>query len=416
MNFFSKKTSAPPATTTIPTVSTAAGPEGLSLWDRHRKTLFLFAGCFAVMLVARACSSHSREEAHAKKVEHVNSDAAREQADKDSQISLLRSQLEDAATRDKKRQDADSGNQLTPEQARQVAAIDASGGKLPAGPRDYSQDQQRPTQPTLSETTRALVPDRPVSLVISYRDSEGASTPASTAGAQPPRVDAPAELAPALAVADATASTVNPEDKEHDLASADGEKYRVRDGTWLPCTSQLRINGSLAGSINCLISIPIYSTSGVHLLMPQGTIALGRVAAVGNQNQQRLFVVFDAFIMPDGYTVSIKDAKGLDQIGQTGLRDKVDHHYAQMFGVSIGIAALGGLAQIGNYSNAAITPSSQYRAGMTQGLSESSTQILNKFTNILPTFTIREGARNNIHLPLNLWLPDYSKHTMRGDL
>lgn len=87
-----------------------------------------------------------------------------------------------------------------------------------------------------------------------------------------------------------------------------------------------------------------------------------------------------------------------------------------MFGASVALASVAGLSQIGNYGSSAITAGSEYRAGVTQGLSESATQILNKLTNILPTFIIREGARNNIHLPFNLWLPDYSKHAMKGEL
>jgi type IV secretion system protein VirB10 len=209
--------------------------------------------------------------------------------------------------------------------------------------------------------------------------------------------------------------TPNPEDQQHQLAASTGDKYRIREGTWLPCTEELRINGFFAGNINCLISIPIYSTSGTHLLIPQGTVALGHAAAVSGQNQQRLFVVFDELIMPDGYTVNYDNASGLDQIGQTGLRDKVDHHYLQVFGVSVGLAALSGLSQIGNYGNSAITAGSQYRSGVTQSLSESSVHILDKFSNVLPTFVIREGARNNIQLPFNLWLPDYAKHMMKGD-
>jgi type IV secretion system protein VirB10 len=212
-------------------------------------------------------------------------------------------------------------------------------------------------------------------------------------------------------------SKANPEDAEHVLAAASGEKFRVREGTWLPCTEELRINGSFASDIDCLVSIPIYSVSGSTLLIPQGTLALGHVAAVGSQNQQRLFVVFDRLIMPDGYTLTYDNAAGLDQIGQTGLRDQVNHHYLQMFGASVAIAAVGGLAQIGNFGTSAVTsPGSQYRSGVTQGMSEGSVQILNRFSSVLPTFIIREGARNNIHLSFNLWLPDYAKHHMGGDL
>jgi type IV secretion system protein VirB10 len=278
-------------------------------------------------------------------------------------------------------------------------------------------------------------PQKPATLVISYREQNSAavsrdeSTPTPAPAppvAPPPGVIMPMAEPPAAAAPPSEASreqnphiksnTPNPEDQQHQMASFTGEKYRIREGTWIPCTEQLRINGFFAGNINCLISIPIYSTSGMHLLIPQGTVALGHAAAVSGQNQQRLFVVFDELIMPDGYTVNYDNASGLDQTGQTGLRDKVDHHYLQVFGVSVGLAALSGLSQIGNYGNSAITAGSQYRSGVTQSLSESSVHILDRFSNVLPTFVIREGARNNIHLPFNLWLPDYSKHTLKGDL
>lgn len=207
------------------------------------------------------------------------------------------------------------------------------------------------------------------------------------------------------------------EDAKHDLAASVGEKYRVRQGTLLPCTEMLRINGALPGHINCLIAIPIYSTSGTHLLIPQYSMALGTVEKVTSQNTERLFVAFDRIVEPDGYTVTFQNSDGLDQIGQTGLRDKVNHHYLHMFAASLAIAAVGGLSQIGAYSTGVVySPFAQYRAGVTENLSESSMQILNRFSSVLPTFVIREGARNNIYLPSNLWLPDYANHTMKGDM
>jgi type IV secretion system protein VirB10 len=350
---------------------------------------------------------------------------------------------------------AESASPLTPPQMQPAAG----GGTLPSSmfpsnslptpaatsgvaERAVAQQGQRlpgsynPDAP-LNATRRP--PDKPATLVTSYRQEDLAASSKEQApisqsagslvpkaqGSAPPAaasvaagLDAPADASANLANHNPTFAprTANPEDQQHQLAAAAGEKYRIREGTWLPCTEQLRINGFFAGNINCLISIPIYSTSGAHLLIPQGTVALGHAAAVSGQNQQRLFVVFDELIMPDGYTVNYDNAAGLDQIGQTGLRDKVNHHYIQMFGVSVGLAAISGLSQIGNYGNSAITTSSQYRSGVTQSLSESSLRILDKFTNILPTFVIREGARNNIDLPFNLWLPDYSKHTMKGEM
>ena len=43
-------------------------------------------------------------------------------------------------------------------------------------------------------------------------------------------------------------------------------------------------------------------------------------------------MLFHRVTMPDGYSVSLDQFKGLNQVGETGLRDQVNHHYAQIFG------------------------------------------------------------------------------------
>lgn len=452
MNLFGRK----PAPFTTPTVSTEQPEQQLGFWHKNRASMYLFGGCVLLLIVARACNSHEQLAQKTQKVERARQDVEREESDKDTEIAALHSQLFNAQrSAAAARAAAEAPSPLTPEQIQQLAFT--GSGTLPpsmfrsnkpaalpgASGVNATQAQRFPGLDSGSESLNAppRVPDKPVALIISYRQ-EGAAdggkeqspagqSPASLPVPQPqgsvpppsPTAVSDTAGAPGQARTDVAnqnptfaPKTANPEDQQHTLAASTGEKYRIREGTWLPCTEELRINGFFAGNINCLISIPIYSTSGTHLLIPQGTVALGHAAAVSGQNQQRLFVVFDEFIMPDGYTVNYDNAAGLDQIGQTGLRDKVNHHYLQVFGVSVGLAAISGLSQIGNYSNSAITPSGQYRAGVTQSLSESSLRILDKFSNILPTFIIREGARNNIHLPFNLWLPDYGKHAMKGDI
>jgi type IV secretion system protein TrbI len=120
--------------------------------------------------------------------------------------------------------------------------------------------------------------------------------------------------------------------------------------------------------------------------------------------------------MPDGFTFRLKDAvDGLDQIGQTGLRDKVNHHYGQIFGAGLALAAVGGLAEIGNTAGS-YSSASQYRVGFTEYMSQNAMQVLQRFASVLPTFTIREGARNNLYLPGDIYLPDYSNHAMKGNM
>ncbi len=113
--------------------------------------------------------------------------------------------------------------------------------------------------------------------------------------------------------------------------------------------------------------------------------------------QQRLAVFFHRLIMPDGYSVSLDQFTGLNQIGETGLRDKVNHHYAQVFGVSLAIGAIAGLANVNTGYGADSSSMDTYRQGVASSLSQSSLRILDRYLNILPTFTIREGHARESH-------------------
>ena len=74
---------------------------------------------------------------------------------------------------------------------------------------------------------------------------------------------------------------------------------------------------------------------------------LGEAKKVEAFGQQRLAVFFHRLIMPDGFSVNLDQFKGLNQIGETALRDKVNNHYLQIFGASLAVGILGGIAEAG---------------------------------------------------------------------
>ena len=120
--------------------------------------------------------------------------------------------------------------------------------------------------------------------------------------------------------------------------------------------------------------------------------------------------------MPDGYSLSLDQFKGLNQIGETGLRDQVNHHYLQTFGVALAIGAVAGFSSATANYGATQTGLDAYRQGTANSLSQSAMQILDKFLNVLPTFTIREGHRIKIYLAGDLLVPAYDNHKMPSDL
>ena len=198
--------------------------------------------------------------------------------------------------------------------------------------------------------------------------------------------------------------------------AAEGKPYLLFEGTILETVLINRLDGSFAGPVECLLSNDVYSNDRQHLLIPAGSKLLGETKKVDTFGQSRLAVVFHRVIMPDGYSVSLDQFKGLNQTGDTGLRDQVNNHYARIFGVSLAIGALGAIGEAGTAGGLNASNADLMRQGFAQSTAQSSAQILDKFLNVMPTVTIREGHRVKVYLSGDLALPDYNNHKMPSDL
>ncbi|MFZ0233069.1 MAG: TrbI/VirB10 family protein [Candidatus Acidiferrales bacterium] len=198
--------------------------------------------------------------------------------------------------------------------------------------------------------------------------------------------------------------------------AAAGKTYLLFEGTILETVLINRLDGGFGGPVQCLLSTDVYSNDRQHLLIPAGSKLLGETKKVDTFGQTRLAVVFHRVLMPDGYSVSLDQFKGLNQIGDTGLRDQVNNHYLRIFGVSLAIGGLGAVAEGGTAGSLNASGSDLMRQGFAQGTAQSSAQILDKFLNIMPTVTIREGHRVKVYLSGDLALPDYNNHQMPSDL
>jgi type IV secretion system protein VirB10 len=200
------------------------------------------------------------------------------------------------------------------------------------------------------------------------------------------------------------------------LNAAAGKTYVLFEGTILETVLVNRLEGQFSGPIECLLSTDVYSNDRQHLLIPAGSKLLGETKKVEAFGQTRLAVAFHRILMPDGYSVSLDGFKGLNQIGDTGLRDQVNNHYLRIFGVSLAVGAIGAVAEAGTGSALTSSGSDLMRQGFAGSMAQSSSQILDRFLNVPPTITIREGHRVKVYLAGDLALPDYNNHKMPSDL
>lgn len=177
----------------------------------------------------------------------------------------------------------------------------------------------------------------------------------------------------------------------------------VMTGAVIPATMVSGINSDLAGKIIAQVSQNVYDTpTGRHLLIPQGTKLFGTYGSEVIYGQDRVFVVWNRLIFPDGKNIDIGEMNGTDQSGYAGFNDKVNNHYLRLFGGAIMMSAItaGVTYTQDKYSNDSnndkVTASSSMSQALGNQLGNTAVQLIQRNMNISPTIEIRPGYKLNV--------------------
>ena len=193
--------------------------------------------------------------------------------------------------------------------------------------------------------------------------------------------------------------------------SAAGPLHRILEGTLVDAVLTNRLDGSTAAPVNCLVTNALYSHSGQHVVIPAGARLLGETKPVQSFGETRLAVAFHRLLMPDGRTYRLDQFIGLNQIGDAGLKDKVNHHYLATFGAAAAVGLISGLSQYIGSAGLGRGDGDDRTVVIAGGVGDATTQatmqVMNRFLNRLPTITIREGHRVKVYLTNDLELPAY---------
>lgn len=196
---------------------------------------------------------------------------------------------------------------------------------------------------------------------------------------------------------------------------AAGPRLRLLEGSVIETVLVTRMNGTFAGPVTCLVTTPVYSADRQYVLIPAGARVLGASSPVQSWGDSRLAVSFHRLLMPDGHTYSLDTFRGLDQAGEAGVTESVNRHYLEVFGASIAIGGLSGLSQVGTTGGfTATTFGDEYRQAAGTSLASSTSRVLDRYLNVLPTITIREGYRIKVYLTHDFELPAYAPASESG--
>jgi type IV secretion system protein VirB10 len=231
----------------------------------------------------------------------------------------------------------------------------------------------------------------------------------------PPSIAAPAGPSPIASPPlppTAAPPVVNTTGARDTNVGANEPLHTLLEGTAIEAVLVNRLDGTFEGPVQCLVTTPVYSLDRQAVVIPAGARVLGSAAPVQAWGDARLAVRFHRLLMPDGRTYSLDSFTGLNAVGETGLKDQVDRHYLQVFGASLAIGAMSGLAQFGTRGGFEPSVGDATRQSAGASLATSTARVLDRYLNVLPTVTIREGHRIKVVLTNDLRLPSYA--TARG--
>jgi len=189
--------------------------------------------------------------------------------------------------------------------------------------------------------------------------------------------------------------------------------YVVNAGDFIPAVVVTGMNSDLAAkTVVAQVSENIYDTiNHKYLLIPQGTRILGKYDSNVTWGQERLLVVWQRLIFPDGRSLDLDNMQGVDLTGQAGITGKVNNHFATLLKGVLLSSAMGA-------AGAVVTDNDDnWRNAAASGAGEQIITIGDKFASKAldrqPTITIKAGDRFNIMVHADMILRPYKSQRAR---
>ncbi|CAL7906261.1 bacterial conjugation TrbI-like protein [Fusobacterium necrophorum subsp. funduliforme ATCC 51357] len=184
-------------------------------------------------------------------------------------------------------------------------------------------------------------------------------------------------------------------------------EYELKAGDFIPAVMLQAINSDLPtkGIVAQVAENVMDTVTGKYLLIPQGTKIIGTYDSSITFGQERLLVVWQRLIFPNGRTILLENMQGIDLSGKAGLNADVNNHFATLLKGVILSSLMG--------SAAAITTDRKkdWRGAAAEGAGEQiisiGDRIAEKNLSRQPTLSTKPGDRFNIFVHADLVLEPY---------
>ena len=194
-------------------------------------------------------------------------------------------------------------------------------------------------------------------------------------------------------------------------------KYELKTGSFIPAVLVTAINSDLPGDVIAQVRENVYDyRTGKNILIPMGTKIIGKYDSSITYGQNRVLLIWQRLVFPNGSTLVLDNMQGVDLLGNAGLKGKTNNHFWKLMrsvllssAINIASGSLEGL-------NVNIETGSRSRVNIGTGVSDAAQnirsigeRIIEKDLNRQPTIEIKRGKKFNIFVSKDIILSPYRK-------
>ncbi|CAH0177287.1 TrbI/VirB10 family protein [Roseomonas sp. CECT 9278] len=191
-----------------------------------------------------------------------------------------------------------------------------------------------------------------------------------------------------------------------DRIQSPASPFVIQAGSVIPAALLTGLRSDLPGQITAQVTANVFdSPTGRHLLIPQGARLIGAYDSRISFGQQRILLVWNRLILPNGRSVVLERMPGADEAGYAGLEDGVDYHWGRLF-LAAGLATLLNLGlELGRDDESDIARAIRESGQDTVG--RAGEEIVRRQLSVPPTLTVRPGFPVRVIVHRDLVLEPY---------
>lgn len=203
--------------------------------------------------------------------------------------------------------------------------------------------------------------------------------------------------------------------------TAPNSPFEIKTGELIPAVLMTGIDSDLTGNITAVVREDVYdSIRGRYLLIPKGSKLYGTYDSNIIYGQNRLILIWQRIILPNGYTINLEAMQGIDMTGQAGVRGKVNNHTLKLLR-SVVLSALFNFVSsgVGVSYNKSLDNDGKVSVGATIGsdvaddtagkLQSAGDMIVARDLQQQPTIKIKAGTKFSIMVNNDMVLYPYNK-------